>query len=62
MNEIKLNTTRKTTVFKCLRVNCWDINQETSKCQTDFLGKSCKERSKTEEANITIGFYIFEIV
>ena len=28
---------------------------------TDFLNKTCKKGSKTENANITIKFYIFEI-
>ena len=57
-NQIKYN--KKNHCFKMSASKCWEINQVTSKCQTDFLGKSCKERSK--KVNITIGFYIFEIV
>ena len=28
----------------------------------DFLNETCKNRSKTEKASITIKFYIFELV
>ena len=34
----------------------------SSKCQKGFLDKTCKIRSQTEKVNITIEFYIFEIV
>ena len=60
-NARKLVRTRQATGFKSLRVNCWEINQVTSKCQIDFLEKTCKGKSKTEKVNITIGFYIFKI-
>ena len=56
------NKTRKTSGFKSLRVNSWEINHVTSKCQLDFLDKTCKIRSKTGKVNTTIEFYIFEIV
>ena len=52
--------TRKATGFKSLRINCWKINQATSRCQIDFSDKTCKKRFKTKK-NITIKFYIFEI-
>ena len=45
-----------------MQVNCWEINQVTSKCQIDFLNKASKKGSTTEKVNITIKFYIFEIV
>ena len=45
-----------------LRVNYWEIIRETSKCQMDFLDKTCKIRSKLEKVNIIIEFYIFEVV
>ena len=41
--------TRKATGFKSLRINCWEINQVTSKCQISFLNKTCKNRPKTEK-------------
>ena len=28
----------------------------------DFFGKTCKKRSKTEQVNIPVEFYMFEIV
>ena len=34
--------TRKATGFKSLRVNCWEINKVTSKCQMDFLDELAK--------------------
>ena len=34
-----LKTRRKATGFKSLQLNCWEINQVTSKSQTDFLTK-----------------------
>lgn len=34
--------TRKVTGFVSLRANCWERNQETSKCQIGFSGKTCK--------------------
>ena len=36
--------TRKSTGFKSLQVNCWKINQVTSKCKKYFLNKTCKKR------------------
>ena len=33
---------KKATCFKSLRVNCWEINQVTSKCKTGFFSNSCK--------------------
>ena len=35
--------TRKATGFKSLRLNFWEINQATSKCQIDFWGKLAKK-------------------
>ena len=35
----KLNQARKATGFKPLRVNCWEVNQVTSKFQMYFWGK-----------------------
>ena len=40
----------------------WNINQVTSKYQIDFLDNTCKKKSKIEKKNITIEYYIFEIV
>ena len=57
-----ISETRKSTGFNSLRINYWEINQVTSKCQMDFLDKTFKKRSKTEKKNINIEFYIFEIV
>ena len=37
--------TRKATVFKSLQINCWEINQVTSKRQMAFLDNTCKKRS-----------------
>ena len=51
-----LKQTRKATDMKSLRINYWEINQVTPKFQMS------KKRSKTEKKNITIEFYIFEIV
>ena len=34
---------RKATGFKFLRVNCLEINQVTSKCQMEFVDKTCKK-------------------
>ena len=47
---------KKVTGFKSLRVNYWEINQVTPKCKVDF------SRYKVAKVNITIEFYIFEIV
>ena len=38
--------TRKGTGFKSLQVNCCKINQVSSKCQLDFLDKTCKKGPK----------------
>ena len=57
-----LNRIRKAAGFKSLRKICREINQVASKCQTDLLDKTYKKSSKTEKVNITIEFYIFEIV
>ena len=54
--------TGKVTGLKSLRLNYREINQITSKCQMDFFDKTCKNRSKPEKVNITIEFYIYEIV
>ena len=35
---------RKATDVKSLRINCWEINQVTSKCQIDILNKTCKKK------------------
>ena len=43
--------TRKTTGFKCLRTNCWEINQVTSKCQVDFWDKTFKKGLKQKKKN-----------
>ena len=32
-----------------MRVNVWDINQVTLKCQMGTMGKTCQKRSKTEK-------------
>ena len=42
-------TTRKATDFKSPRINCWEINQVTSKCQMDFLEKTRKKGLKQKE-------------
>ena len=39
----------KAIVFKSLRINYWEINQVTSKCQIDILDETSKKRSKTEK-------------
>ena len=57
-----IRRTRKATGFKYLRVNCLEINQGTSECQTHFSDKTRKKRSKTKKLKITVKFYIFEIV
>ena len=41
---------RKSTGFKSLQVNCWEINQVKSKCQMDTLDKSC-ETGQTKKKN-----------
>ena len=51
--------TRKATGFKSLRVNCWEINQVTSKCQQI---SEIKLVEKGVKVSTTIEFYIFEIV
>ena len=33
-----------------MQVNCWEINQVTSKCQIDFLNKTSKKGSTTEKS------------
>ena len=40
-------------------MNCLENNQVTSKCQMDFLDKTCKKDLKQKRKNITIEFYIF---
>ena len=40
----------------------WEINEVTSKCQTDVLNKTSKKSSKTVKANITVELCIFKIV
>ena len=40
---------RKATGFKSLRVNCWEINQETSKCQQSFWIKLAKKGLKQKK-------------
>ena len=62
LTNVFRNCARKATGFKSLRMNCFEINQVTSKCQIDFLDKTCKKRYKTETNNITIEFYMFELV
>ena len=47
------------TGFKSLHVNCFEINQLTSKYQIDFLDKTWI--LETEKVNITIEFCIFEL-
>ena len=34
---------KKSHWFKSLRINCWKINQVISKCQMEFLVKTCKK-------------------
>ena len=57
-----LTETRKTTDFTSLRVNSREIIQVTPKYQLDFFNKTCRKCSKKEQVNITIEFYIFEIL
>ena len=35
---------RKATGFKSQRVSCFEFYQTTSKCQVDFLEKTCKKK------------------
>ena len=58
---MNFNITRKGTGLKSLLLNCWKINQATSKCQIEFLDKTCEKVSKTETVS-TIEFFIFKIV
>ena len=53
---------RKSTGFKSVQVNCWEINQVKSKCQMDTLDKSCETGQTKKKMNINIKFYIFEMV
>ena len=53
---------RKATGLKSLRINCWEINQEASKCQMGISGKTFKKRPKTDQKNITIEFYLSDVV
>ena len=62
VHVVNYTLTKKATGSKSLEINCWEINQVTSKCQTDFLNKTFKKMPKTELKNITIEFYIFEEV
>lgn len=39
---------KKATGFKSLGLNSWDITQVTSKSQMNFLDKTCKKMSKTQ--------------
>ena len=55
-----LTPNKKATGFKSLRVNCWEIDQVTSKREVDFLDKTC--RLKTEKVNIATEFFLFELV
>ena len=50
INEVFSRTTLD--FKKSLRVNCWQINQVTSKSQMDLLNKICKQSSKTEKVNV----------
>ena len=45
INNFIILKTRKVTGLKFLRVNCWEINQVTSKCLMDFLEKIAKKVS-----------------
>ena len=47
--------------FMSLRLNNWEINQATSKCQIDFWLKLAK-KTKIEKVSITIKFCIFKLV
>ena len=49
----------KSTVFKSLRVNFWEINKVTLKFQMGFREN---RRSKVEEVNSTIEFCILELL
>ena len=59
---LKLTGTRKATGFNSLWVNYWEINQVTSKFQSDFFGKTYIKRYKIVKVNITITFYTFKLV
>ena len=56
-----LSEIRKITGFTSLRVNCREIHQVT-KIPNGFFRYNFEKRSKTEQVNITIEFYIFKIV
>ena len=43
---------RKDTGLESLRVNCWEIDQVTSKCQRDFLDKTCKLKTEKKEQHL----------
>ena len=53
---------RKAIDLTSLRVNCREINQVTPKLQMDFFDKTWKNRSESKQVNITIEYYIFDIV
>ena len=57
-----LKNTKQSTGLQSLRVNYLETNHVTSKCQMQFLNKTCKIRPKTEKMSIIITFYIFKIV
>ena len=48
--------TRKATGFKALRINYCEINEITSKCQTDFLDKTCKKCLKQKKRTALLNF------
>ena len=49
----RYHKTRKATAFKSLRLDYWEINQATSKCQIDFRTKLAKrvKKKKSEHYN-----------
>ena len=50
----------KDIVFKSLRINYWEINQVTSKCQIDILDETSKKDLKQKKnLMVIIKFYIF---
>ena len=53
-NQASYFRTRKATGFKSLRLNYWEINQATSKCQIDFWTKLAKK--------VTVKFCILKLV
>ena len=64
MKKVQSTCVKKLSKKKCLRFNTifkiityWEINQVTSKCQTDFLDNTCKkglkQNKQTSPSNFT---------